>query len=138
MAQSLTFFCPSCWRELSTEQRDCPYCGYDLSSYHSLEYEEKLLLAMRHPVAEYRYLAVQNLGMLGSERALPIFAEILRQEKADIYLIYQILQALSHIAGPSSEQLLREATSHPYPLVRRKARDLLRQKGERDKSVGTS
>lgn len=125
MAQGLTYYCPSCWKEIPFEGDTCPHCGYDLLSYRALGYEDKLLLATRHPVPEYRYLAIQALGMLGSRRALPLFAEILREKEADVYLIYEVLQALSHIDDQRSRDLLKEATRHPLPLVQKRAIELL-------------
>ena len=81
-----------------------------------------------HPVAENRYMAIEALGMLHTPRALPVLERILREEKDDIYLLYQVLKALVNIPDPSGEELLKEATRHPFRLVRERARQLLDEK----------
>ncbi len=70
-------------------------------------------------------MAVEALGMLRTPRALPVLERILREEKDDIYLLYQVLKALANIPDPRSADLLEEATRHSYRLVRQRASQLL-------------
>lgn len=103
----------------------CPHCGYEIGSFDDLEYEQKLMRAAFHPVAENRYMAIEALGMLGTPRALPVLEKILREEKSDIYLLFQVLKALANIPDPRSAGLLDEATHHSYRLVRTRAKQIL-------------
>jgi HEAT repeat protein len=96
-----------------------------MATFDRLSFEDKLLNAAFHPIPENRAMAVEALGMLGSTRALPVLARILAEEKEDVYLIYQALEALARIPDPRSRQLLTGALHHPFRLVREKARELL-------------
>ena len=129
----LTYYCPSCWAEFHEDVQVCTHCGFEIGSFDGLEYEQKLLRAAFHPIPENRYMAVEALEMLKSRRALPVLAKILHEEKNDVYLLYQVLKALANIPDPRSEELLREATRHPFRLVRQRARQLLdEQKDEQE------
>ena len=54
---------------------------------------------------EKRYLAIQILGQLGSQAALPGLEKILDTEVNDIYVLREVLVALSKIQGPRSRAL---------------------------------
>ncbi len=97
-----------------------------MGSFDKLQYEDKVIKAAFHPIPENRHMAVQVLGMLKTPRALPVLAQLLREEKDDIYLLYKVLDALAAIPDPASTELLQEATRHPYRLVRDRAKKYLR------------
>jgi len=80
---------------------------------------------MEHPVAEKRYLAIQLLGELGSQAALPGLEKLLDTEVNDIYALRETLAALSKIRNPRSRELLQKASHHSYPLIRQLAERLL-------------
>ena len=119
------FFCPNCWREITSEARTCDRCGYDLDRYAALSYEEKLLLALHHPIRENRMMAVETLGRLRSEAALPEWERLLADDDEDFYLLSAVLRALAHLGTPEAVALLRAATHHPSALIRSAARDLI-------------
>jgi len=121
----LTFYCPSCWKKIRSDDAICPNCGHDLSDFSSRPYEEKLLLALHHPVPDSRMVAIQTLGDLHSQRALPEFEKILENLEEDVYTLRETLIAISKIPGEGSRALLHEASRHPYNVVRYKARELL-------------
>jgi HEAT repeat protein len=121
---SVTYFCPACWHEVDHEAARCSACGADLRGYADLSYEDKLLVALNHPVREYRMMAVQTLGRLRSQRAVPSFARLLETE-VDYYLLRQVLDALARIGGPDAEALIRGATRHRSTLVRSVAEAVL-------------
>jgi hypothetical protein len=121
----ITYYCPSCWAEFGENVSVCPRCGYDIRSFSDLEYEQKLMRAAFHPIPENRHMAVMALGMLRTPRALPVLGRILREEKDDIYLLFQVLKAAANIPDPRSMDLLEEGTRHSYRLVRERARQLL-------------
>lgn len=120
----LRSFCPSCWTQLDDEFPICPVCGYNLAAHSALPYEEKLLLALNHPVRDHRMMAIETLGRLKSRRAIPALGRLLDTER-DYYTVREALSALARIGTPASMALVRRATQHPSPLVRRVARDLL-------------
>ena len=124
----ITYYCPACWSEIADSESYCPVCGFELTEDKALTFEEKLLRTMEHPVAEKRYLAIQILGELGSQAALPGLEKLLDTEVNDIYALRETLAALSKIQGPRSRELLQKASHHPYPLIRQLAERLLDKK----------
>ncbi|MBN2549254.1 MAG: HEAT repeat domain-containing protein [Anaerolineales bacterium] len=121
----LTFYCPECWSEIIGLETHCPVCGFELAQDQALSFEEKLLRSLEHPVPERRYLAIQLLGQLGSQAALPGLEKLLDNEVDDIYVLREVLEALSKIQGSRSRELLQKGTEHPFPLIRQLAERLL-------------
>lgn len=119
----VTHFCPKCWTETVDEEEKCPACGYELQSFAQLSYETKLLMALKHPVIQNRMIAIQLLGQLGSEEALPAFERIIRQED-EYYQLREVLYALANINTPRSRALIEEATHHNSMLIQRLAMKL--------------
>jgi HEAT repeat protein len=128
-----TYWCPRCWRELPADAATCPACGYDVEQYSALPYEQKLLLALRHPVMENRMLAVQALGRRREQQAVPALQQLLEGE-VDFYLLREVLEALAAIATDESRVVIEQAREHPSPLVRREAQRLLAGTQARTKS----
>jgi HEAT repeat protein len=95
----------------------CAVCGYDTAEYGRLPYEEKLLLALSHPIRDNRRMAVQLLGELKSKAALPRFKAMLNTED-DFYLLREVLTALSKVGSSEGRAVLCEATKHESRIVR--------------------
>lgn len=120
----MRYFCPSCWTEIDAAPRRCPACGADLTRFHELPYEDKLLLALRHPVMDYRLMAITTLGRRRSERAVPFLRALLESED-NVYLLREVVLALDCIGGPEAQAALLSAAGHPARLVRNLAQELL-------------
>lgn len=112
-----TFFCPQCWTEIPESARECPHCGYDLSIYERLSYEEKLILSLRHPLRENRMMAIRLLGDLKSEKAVAALECILESEQ-DFYVLRESIHALAGIGSAESMRIIRGLRNHPSRLVR--------------------
>jgi hypothetical protein len=95
----------------------CAYCRYDLTGYGRLPYEEKLILALKHPIRENRMLAIQLLGDLRSKKAISVFEAMLHDE-TDFYVIREVVRSRK-IGGKDSEQLLSSLSEHSSSLVRK-------------------
>jgi hypothetical protein len=119
-----TFFCPECWKELPESVLECPHCRYDLSSYERLAYEEKLVLALRHPLRENRMMAIQLLGELKSQAALALFESMLKTEE-DFYVVREVIYSLTKIGTERSKQIVQALLGHPSRLVRIVAEEVL-------------
>jgi len=119
----LTFFCPLCWNEIDEDAKQCPHCGFDLSQMDTLSYDERLALALRHSVTEYRVTAARILGQRGAVTALPAFKRIIETEH-DYYLLREVLYALLNIKDPLSAELMQQAAEHPSRLVSQLAQEL--------------
>jgi len=72
----------------------------EIKALDSSPYEEKLLRALRHPEQETRMRAVEILGQLRTQRAVPSLQALL-YEANDPYLIGGIIRALAAIEGKS-------------------------------------
>ncbi len=120
----VTFYCPNCWSFVLPEMKRCPECGYDLEAFSELSYEDKLLNALSHPIQENRVMAIQILGEIGSQKALPKFEAMLNNEKVDVYVVQAILWATSKIGGAESSAILKKARRHSSSLVRNLAEKL--------------
>lgn len=118
------FFCPECWSEVPADASRCEACDYDLDAHAALPFDEKLIRALRSPVAQTQRMAIYLLGRRASCRALPAL-EALLSSSSDPYVLREIFEALWRIPGSRSQGLLREATRHPSPVVARAAREAL-------------
>lgn len=114
------YYCPACWHQIHEEGTCCLMCGYDLSDDAALPYEEKLFHALKHPIRENRMMAIQILGERRSYGAVSRLAAILETE-SDVYVIREIMHALSQIGNESSRDLIEQLKTHPSKLVREKA-----------------
>ncbi len=121
----MTFYCPTCWHEMSEAATQCPICSYDLKAYESLPYAEKMLLALSHPIRENRLMAIEALGRLQYVDAVPHLARLLKQEE-DYYSSREALLALSRINTKEGWQLIKEASDHASQLVRHYAGQMIR------------
>jgi HEAT repeat protein len=121
----ITVYCPACWQEIPEGVSDCPVCGFPLAQDDVLSFEEKLLRSLEHPVQDIRLMAIQILGNLSCQAALPYFERVLHQPEADMFELREVLIALSKFQDPRSAELIQEAVNHPYPMVSRLARRLL-------------
>lgn len=116
----LTLFCPKCWREVQEPEVNCGGCDFPLSEYTGLSYEEKLLLALKHPLQEHRMIAIRLLGDLRSDRAVPVFESMLGADE-DFYTVRAVLRSLRKIGSPASVEIISRLRHHPSRLVRRVA-----------------
>ena len=124
----LTYYCPNCWKSLNSKEIKCPACGLDVSTYNAMPYEEKLLLALNHPVPSRRMVAIEILGNLNSKKSLAAFKKILAAKDEDYYTVRAVIQALSKIDHPQALVLQHKALKHPSLLVRRKAKEVLEKR----------
>lgn len=113
----MIYFCPNCWENVEKGATHCPHCGYELAEYDRLSYEEKLLLALGHPVRENRMIAIVALGRLRSGKAVPLLRRVALATD-DFHEAEAVVQALTLIGGAESEAALRALTRHPSRLVR--------------------
>lgn len=127
----LTWFCPNCWEIIPENETRCPTCGYELSEYAGLSYDEKLVRSLSHRIRENRLAAVSILGERRVEQALPIFEQMLENDP-DVYVAREIVRALSHFQSEQATQLLVKATGHRARMVRDAARSALHYGEGRD------
>ena len=55
-------YCPQCFTSLAWSAQRCPQYGADLAAWSRLPYGQRLIHALRHPLAEVRMRAIPALG----------------------------------------------------------------------------
>ncbi len=121
----MTFFCPRCGATVEATASQCPACAFDFCAHGANSYEQKLILALAHPVREHRMIAIQVLGELQSTAAVKPLKEILAAE-SDYVFLREVLTSLTKIGSPESRAAVAAAAwDHPSRLVRRFASRLL-------------
>jgi HEAT repeat protein len=129
-------FCPNCWRMVKEAVEACPACGHRPKLSDEESYEDKLLAALEHPVADVRMVAVEVLGQRRSRRAVPALFKLLVDEEADFYLLRQVVKALATIGTPDALRSLGwAARRHPSRLVRNEARTAIAAATARERDV---
>ena len=102
---------------MSESGLSCTYCDFSLSEYAHLPYEEKLILALKHPIRESCMMAIRVLGDLMSDRAVAAFEAMLETEE-DFYRVREIVWSLQKIGTARSREIIQRLRDHPSGLVR--------------------
>ena len=123
-AEGITSYCPNCWKEVGERDEICAVCGGRLITHNSLSYEDKLLLALHHPLRQKRAVAVRILGRLRSEKALALFEKQLI-ESDDVFDLCEAMTALTNYDRDVKVPWFRTMIAHPSPVVSRLGRRLL-------------
>ncbi len=138
----LTYYCPNCWEVVEEGQRVCPNCGYLLDDFTRFDFDDKLIAALHHSVAERKIMAAQVLGIRQCKRALPEFRNILESDENNYFFLRAILLAVAKIEDPDREVILEQATKHTSELIANLAVELLdelhsgKSRGKWDRHTG--
>jgi hypothetical protein len=124
---TIIYFCPACWSVISEKDKVCPNCGYDLTDFHNMPYEYKLLMGLEHPVVEMRTNVIHTVGMKDLKLALPQLEHMINKESNPMVLM-AIVDALGRMSHPEAIELLRKLSNHTYPIIRSRARYILGKK----------
>lgn len=117
----ITYFCPNCWHTVSEEDKKCPHCGYDLTLFHSLPYEKKLVMGLRHPIREVKLSVFYTIVKKNLYDALPDIEKTMEEEENPMVLV-EMVKALALMKTPKILGLLQKLTRHRYPIVQHQAR----------------
>lgn len=121
----VTFFCPSCWKEIDGREKVCPYCRADLVDYEKKSFEQKLINALSHPERETVGRAAYILGRLKSVKAVKDLRSLF-DRSGDPYVKREVLEALDLIGSQEAADFIRKAAQSDIAIVRRKAEVLLK------------
>jgi hypothetical protein len=124
---TIIYFCPACWSVISEKDKLCPNCGYDLTDFHNMPYEYKLLMGLEHPVVEMRINVIHTVGMKDLISALPQLEHMANKESNPM-LLMAIVDALGRMSHVEAIELLRKLSNHTYPVIRSRARYVLDKK----------
>ncbi len=120
----MTFYCPECWKEINEVEETCPFCNADILKYEGMDYEKKLINALRHTEPETVLRAVYIIGRLKSEKAVKPLITLF--EKTDsTFLKIAILNTLREIGIPKAVEFIVDRSDLEVGIVKRTARDLI-------------
>jgi predicted amidophosphoribosyltransferase len=120
----MTFFCPTCWKEIKGIDTICPSCGADISAYENKDFEEKLIHALRHTEQETVHRAVYILGRRKSIKAVQPLLKLFRQTNNTLLKI-GILNALIEIEVPEAKEFILKVIDSDVGIIKRMARDII-------------
>lgn len=124
----MTFFCPTCWKEIKEIDRICPSCGADIVKHGNKDFEEKLINALRHRERETVRRAVYILGRRKSVQALQPLFDLFRQTD-NTFLRIEILNTLNEIGVPQATEFLMKVSNSDVGIIKRMAKELINMGG---------
>ncbi len=124
----MKFFCPKCWKEIEEECKTCPHCGYEISKYGLLSYEDKLIHSLNHPIDEFKINAIRILGNIGGEKAISAFEKLIDIESS-VPILLEVIESLRKLSFnfESAYSVLKKLTKHKAKVVRESAISAIRE-----------
>lgn len=124
---TLTYYCWHCYGENVRADGACVRCGRQIEPPSETTYDDRLLWALHHPIAENRMTAIQLLGSRRERRARAAL-RALALDTTEPYVAAEALKSLIAIDGAAAMRgLLETLASSSPPLVRRVARQALEE-----------
>jgi HEAT repeat protein len=123
MATRRVQYCGACFEQFDANLTRCPYCGASAEALSDRDYQEKLLAALEHPLADVRMRAILALGLRQQpETAAALLACALRHP-TDVVEGLEIVNSLSRLdhGQPVRSALASLAAEHPAHAVREAA-----------------
>jgi HEAT repeat protein len=117
---TMIFYCPNCWSELSDGQRLCARCHQEVACWDEKTFEAKLLQSLSHPEPMTQMRAVYLLGEKKATQAVGALADVFRRT-ANPFLKSEVVEAVAKIGGESGRSFLIEALQDPSFIVRGEA-----------------
>lgn len=87
----------------------CPKCGKDLSTFNSMDFEDKLVLGLDNPIVQNRMFIIEVIGRKKIGKAVPKLCRMLSEER-DPYELLEIAKALFNIGTKEAINCLKD---HP-------------------------
>jgi HEAT repeat protein len=92
-----------------------------------LDYADKLLAALTHPLAEVRMRAIITLGWRGAGRAAQPLLEVALSHPVDVVEGLAVVDSLAGLGESGRVALAELVARHPAHAVRETARERLRE-----------
>jgi hypothetical protein len=81
------WFCPYCWGEVDERDKVYPHCGADLKGFSSLDYDQKLILALDCPITQSRIFVIEVLRRRKTQRAVSKLCRMLFEDRDTFELV---------------------------------------------------
>lgn len=120
-------FCMQCFSMMPRAATVCPVCGHAAVALTARSYREKLVAALRHPLAEVRMRVVIALGFRRDVEAAADLAQCALRHPRDVVEGLEIVKSLRMLPGeqPRYQALQDLCEQHPATAVRVAALDAL-------------
>ncbi|MEJ5338075.1 MAG: HEAT repeat domain-containing protein [Aquificaceae bacterium] len=103
----MKWFCPYCWHEVTEKDLKCPNCGADLESFHSMDFDDKLILGLKNPITQTRMFVIELIGRRRVEKAVEHLCQLARDSE-DTYELVTIFNALHAIGAQGALECMKE------------------------------
>jgi HEAT repeat protein len=125
-------YCLSCFSLIPAGAEICPVCGARADAFTALDYREKLVHALLHPLDDVRMRAIIALGLRGEAETANALVECALRHPADVVEGLEIVRSLARVkdAGAGRDALAMLRDRHPAHAVREEAARMLQ--GETD------
>lgn len=115
-------YCGQCFAMYPTGDACCLRCGAPTAALSFRDYQEKLVHALEHPLADVRMRAIIALGLRGESKAVQALVDCALRHPTDVTEGLQIVHSLqAMLAGTgdlsSLERLTREHPGHAIQLA---------------------
>lgn len=125
--KNFIFFCPFCWNAVPQTATECPFCRANIANFTNLPYEVKLIIALNHPIADYRITALNVIKAKKIYMAKP-FIKSLAINDNNPHVLQAALNTLIELGKEDSCGFLKYLSeNHEYSLVRNYAFDIYRR-----------
>ncbi|MGC8587528.1 MAG: HEAT repeat domain-containing protein [Hydrogenobaculum sp.] len=116
--KNFVFFCPMCWNAVNQEDKICPHCGYNIEDFIRLPYETKLIIALNHPIADYRITALNVIKAKNVKMAIPFVKDIILKEDNPM-VIQAAINTLMVLDEKACEFLKKVLKEHEYKTIKK-------------------
>ncbi len=132
MAASGSQYCGECFELFDAGLEHCPRCGWKVTALSHRDYQQKLVHALEHPLAEVRMRAIIALGLRGERSAADALVGCALRSPSDVIEGLEVVRSLSRVlAGTGDfEPLRRLAENHPAHAIQAAAILIVRHLGE--------
>jgi hypothetical protein len=125
--KNFVFFCPMCWNAINQEDKVCPHCGYNIEDFIKLPYEIKLIIALNHPIADYRITALNVIKAKNVKMATPFVKDIIMKEDNPM-VIQSAINALLVIDESACNFLKKVLEEHQYKTIKTYLEEIYRRR----------
>lgn len=116
--KNFVFFCPMCWNAVNQEDKVCPHCGYNIEDFIRLPYETKLIIALNHPIADYRITVLNVIKAKNVKMAIPFVKDIILKEDNPM-VIQAAINTLLVLDEKVCEFLKKVLEEHEYKTIKK-------------------
>lgn len=124
-------YCGECFELFDAGLAQCPRCGASQAALSYRDYQQKLVHALEHPLADVRMRAIVALGLRGERSAAEALVECALRTPADVVEGFEAVSSLEQILAGTGDTgpMKRLAQIHPAHAVQVAAALALRRLG---------